>query len=139
MRPRMPERRFGRSFESLDGIFGFVADFLASQGLPDSLSFDLDLVIEELFTNMVKYSPHGAPEVEIGLARRDGRVEVVLRDFDVEPFDPTLDTGSEADRALAERRPGRLGLRLVHRIAESVRYEYRDRTSTITLTLRASG
>lgn len=132
----MPERRFGRSFDSLDGIFAFVADFLASHGLPEAMSFDLDLVIEELFTNMVKYSPRGAAEVEIGLERRDGLVEIVLRDFDVERFDPTEASEAEADRALTERRRGGLGLRLVRRIAESVRYDYRDRTSTITLTVR---
>ncbi len=135
----MLRRRFGRSNDSLDGIFAFVAEFLAGHGLPAALSFDLDLVIEELFTNMVKYSPRGAAEVEIGLERRDGTVEVVLRDFDVDRFDPTGATEAEADRALAEGRPGGLGLRLVRRIAESVRYDYRDRTSTITLTVRAAG
>lgn len=134
----MPARRFGRSYQSLEGIFAFVAEFLAGHGLPETMSFDLDLVIEELFTNMVKYSPGGAAEVEIGLERRDGAVEVVLRDFEVERFDPAGADETEADRALAERRPGGLGLRLVRRIAESVRYDYRDRTSTITLTVRVA-
>jgi serine/threonine-protein kinase RsbW len=135
----MPERRFGRNIESLGGIHDFVAGFVERQGLPGSICFDLDLVIEELFTNMVKYSPEGAPEISVGLERVDGAVEVVLRDFDVEPFDPTAAEDAEAERALAEHRRGGLGLRLVRRIADRVRYEYRDRTSTITLTVRAAG
>ncbi len=134
----MPERRFGRSIDSLEGIHEFVAGFLESQGLSGPLSLDLDLVIEELFTNMVKYSPGGAPEIALRLERRNGGIEVVLRDFDVDRFDPTQASEADADRALAERRPGGLGLRLVRRIAETVRYEYGDRTSTITLTLRAA-
>ena len=70
----MSERRFGRTFGSLESIFGFVAEFLEANGLPASAAFELDLVIEELFTNMVKYHPHGAPEIEIGLdTARSGR------------------------------------------------------------------
>jgi serine/threonine-protein kinase RsbW len=131
----MTERRFGRTFGSLESIFGFVAEFLAANGLPDSAAFDLDLVIEELFTNMVKYHPQGAPEIEIGLRRLGPDVVVVLRDFDVEPFDPTRAPPADLSRPPGERGAGGLGLHLVRRIARDMRYQHRDRTSTITVTL----
>ena len=132
----MSERRFGRAFGSLESIFGFVAEFVEASGLPASAAFDLDLVIEELFTNMVKYHPHGAPEIEIGLTRLGPEVAVTLRDFDVERFDPTLAPPPDFSRPASERPTGGLGLHLVRRIARDIRYEYRDRNSTITVTLR---
>jgi serine/threonine-protein kinase RsbW len=131
----MSERRFGRTFSSLEGIFGFVAEFLESDGLPASAAFELDLVIEELFTNMVKYHPQGAPEIEIGLKRLGPDLVVVLRDFDVEPFDPTRAPRVDVGRPLRDRPRGGLGLHLVRRIARGLRYDYRDRISTITVTL----
>lgn len=131
----MSERRFGRTFRSLDGIFRFVGEFLESSGLPGPVAFELGLVIEELFTNMVKYAPEGAPEIEIGLTRFGPDVVVVLRDFDVEPFDPTLAPEAELGRPLGERPSGGLGLHLVRRIARDLRYDHRDRISTITVTV----
>lgn len=131
----MSERRFRRTFGSLESIFGFVAEFLEANGLPASAAFELDLVIEELFTNMVKYHPLGAPEIEIGLSRLARDVVVVLRDFDVEPFDPTLAPPVDLGRPPGERPSGGLGLHLVRRIARDLRYDYRDRISTISVTL----
>lgn len=132
---RMSERRFGRTFGSLESIFGFVAEFLEANGLPPTAAFGLDLVVEELFTNMVKYHPHGGPEIELGLRRLGPEVVVVLRDFDVEPFDPTRASPVDLDRPLEERPTGGLGLHLVRRIARDIGYDYRDRTSTITVTV----
>ena len=132
----MSEQRFGRTFGSLESIFGFVAEFLEANGLPASAAYELDLVIEELFTNMVKYHPQGAPEIEIGLTRLGPDVVAVLRDFDVEPFDPTRAPQVDTARPLGERPTGGLGLHLVRRIARDLRYDYRDRSSTITVALR---
>jgi serine/threonine-protein kinase RsbW len=131
----MLRQRFGRRLDALEGIFVFVAEFLASRGLPPSGAFELDLVIEELFTNMVKYSPEGAPEIEIQLEQSGLAVTAVLSDFDVEPFDVTCAPGADISRPLEERQTGGFGLRLVRRIADSLRYDYRDRISTITVTV----
>jgi serine/threonine-protein kinase RsbW len=131
----MSDRHFARSLASLEGIFAFVAEFTAANGLDGSRAFDLELVLEELFTNQLKYNPEGAPELEVRLERRGASLVAVLRDFDVEPFDvsraPVVDLG----RPLNEREPGGLGLHLVRRVADSIRYDYRDRCSTISVTM----
>lgn len=132
----MLERRFGRSLGSLDAIFAFVAAFLASDGIDRRHAFEIDLIIEELFTNMVKYSTDGRQEVAITLERRGDTVTIVLRDFDVEPFDVSRAPRADVERPIAERAPGGLGLHLVRQLADSIAYEYRDRTSTIAVTRR---
>ncbi len=133
--PGMAERRLARTLASLDDLFAFVAEFVAACDLDESRGFDVALVLEELFTNQVKYNPEGAPAVEVGL-RRDGSTVVVwLRDFDVEPFDPTRAPVVDISRPLSERQAGGLGLHLVRRVADRVDYDYRDRCSTITVTL----
>ena len=129
-------RRFGRTLASLESMFEFVAEFIKASGLDAAQAFEVDLVLEELFTNQVKYNPEASQELEVRLEREGPAVLVILRDFDVEPFDPTQAPEADVTRPLSERQPGGLGLHLVRQIAESVRYEHRDRCSTITVTLR---
>ena len=134
--PHMVERRFPRAVGSLDAIFAFLGDFVAAQGLDLELKNDLDLIAEELFTNLVKYGPAAGQEIRIALDRVPGRLEFVVQDFDVEPFDLTQAKPVDVGAPLGERRPGGLGIHLVKRIADDVRYEYEDRTSTITVIKR---
>jgi len=109
----------------------FVADYVGSRGLDREHSFTVDLLVEELFTNMLKHGRGGGPEVILGLDGEREEVVLTLRDFDVESFDPT-----SAPLRSSDGSGGGLGLRLVRRISDSIRYEYVGRSSIITLTKR---
>lgn len=132
----MVERRFRRDFASLDAIFTFVREFLDSHGIGERHAHDLELISEELFTNLVKYNREGAADIAIGLSWSRPEVTLTLRDFGVESWDITqaapVDTGAPLER----RRAGGLGLHLVRQIADRIDYQYQDRTSTITVTKR---
>ena len=129
----MAARRFPRSTAVLEEIFAFVAEFLAAEGIDRERAFDLDLILEELFTNMVKYSREGKDDVEIALAREGEGLRLTLRDFNVDRFDVTGAPDVDISRPISERRAGGLGLHLVRRIADRFEYDYRDRVSTITV------
>jgi serine/threonine-protein kinase RsbW len=117
-------RSFARSFDSLEAIFAFTSEFFARHGLDRDLLPTVDLVLEELFTNMVKYSPGGAPAIRIEMAPALAGVEVTLTDYDVDRFDVTLAPDADINLPLEERKPGRLGLHLVRRLVDSLQYEY---------------
>ncbi|OGF14552.1 MAG: hypothetical protein A2W00_06155 [Candidatus Eisenbacteria bacterium RBG_16_71_46] len=131
----MGERqRFPRNFNSLKVISEFVAAFLAARGIDPAHAFEADLVIEELFTNMVKYAGGGAHDIEIGLEGDRDVLTITLRDFDVDAFDVTRVRPVDTCTPAGERQPGGLGIHLVRQIADSLEYEYKDRNSTITVT-----
>lgn len=130
----MIERTFSRNVDALGDIFEFVRAFFVSHGLPDEQTFDVDLILEELFTNMVRHTRRGGSAISIQLGLEGSTLTLVLRDFDVEPFDVTLAPKTDLGRPLHERNPGGLGLHLVHRLADRLQYDYRGRTSTITVT-----
>ena len=130
------ERRFPRDIGSLEAVFTFVAEFAAAHAIDQDACFDADLIVEELFTNMVKYSRDGAQDIAIALGRAPGRLTIVLRDFDVEAFDITQMPDFDTTTPLERRRAGGLGIHLVKQIAETLRYDYADRNSTITVTRR---
>jgi len=57
-----------------------------------------------------------------------------LIDREVEPFDITELEDPDLKGSLQERRPGGLGIYLTKNVVDAVQYEYRNRTSIITLT-----
>lgn len=133
------ERHFARDVAALDAIVDFVAEFFATSGLGAQDSSLVELMIEEIFTDMVKYSRDGTRDVAIRLRCRGDIVEIRLVDFDVEPFDYAKAAAVDPQQRLAERRSGGLGLRLVQRIADRFAYEYADRNNTVIIEKRVGG
>lgn len=132
----MEERRFARDVQSLEAIFDFVTDFAARHALTEDQRYEVDLVLEELFTNVVKYSSQRLEEIAIGLDRRGAELTLVVRDFDAEEFDVTRSRRDTNGADRAGPLPGGRGLALVRRYADEFRYDYHDRNGTITVTKR---
>lgn len=132
----MLERRFPRSFDSLEAIYGFIREFLALHGLDPESAFDLDLIAEELFTNMVKYARGGKADIAMALDWAPPTFIMKLTDFDVDRFDPTSAPDVDTSLPLHERHAGGLGIHLVRRIADAIEYQHENRDSTITITKR---
>jgi len=131
----MVERRFPRDVASLERIYGFIREFLAERGIGADAAYDVDLIAEELFTNMVKYGRGGEPEISIVLDWDASALLFCIRDFGGERFDPTLAPEADTTRPIAERRAGGLGIHLVRRMADRLTYGY-DGGNVIRVTKR---
>jgi anti-sigma regulatory factor (Ser/Thr protein kinase) len=132
----MMERRFRRSVKALEEIFDFVTEFAASERVPVERRYDVDLILEELFTNMVKYGGPAGEDIAIGLERQGDSLSIVLRDFGVDEFDITAARPRRNGTPDGEPMPGGRGLDLVRQYADDIRYDFRDRITTITVTKR---
>ena len=121
---------------SLEAIVAFVREFLAREGVGESAAYEIDLVLEELFTNLVKYGRGARGDVEISLERGASGVAAQLREFDAEPFDPTQLPEVDVHRPVAERRPGGLGVHFIRQLTKSFQYDHRDRIGVISVTMR---
>jgi len=128
------QRRFARSFESLEGVFRFADEFLAAESIDSRHHYAVSFAIEEIFTNLVKYNPGHRHEILVGLDRDADRLRITLTDFGVQPYDVTRAPERPIDVPLEERQPGGLGLQLTRRLMDDVDYEYNGRDSRITLT-----
>jgi len=131
-------RQFRRSVDSLAEIFDFIEGFLAGVALPPAALHDVQFVVEELFTNQVKYAAGNPNPLLLELRRREGRLEVSLTDFDAEPFDPRSVPDPRVDLPIEERRPGGLGIYLSKKLVDGIEYEYVDRRSKTTFTKELS-
>jgi serine/threonine-protein kinase RsbW len=132
------KKTYQRSFDEIQTIVDDTVQFFETEGIDPSLRMKVDLTIEELFVNMVNYNTESKRDIEIEMNPIDGGIEVSMTDFDVERFDPTVIRDVDIDAPLAERTPGGLGLFLVLKMADSIYYEYHNRSSKITFTNRVA-
>ena len=131
-------RAFRRNFDSLDSIVAFAAATFSEPQLDTRLRPVVDLALEELFTNMVKYSKTTDSEVRVDMTRVPGGVEVTLTDHDVEFFDVTRVSDVDVSVPIGERIPGGLGLHLVRKMVDFIEYQYLEDSRTSRITFRAT-
>ena len=127
---------FERRIDAIGAMVTFTDDAFGRLAIDTRLRTRVDLAVEELFTNMVKYGRGSRAAVTIGLRAVDGGVEVTLIDRDVEPFDITRAPDVDIGKPIEEREPGGLGLHLVRRLADRVEYDYAPQTRESRTTLR---
>jgi serine/threonine-protein kinase RsbW len=131
-----PERlRAPRRVDALGEIFEFCRKFCAAHAIDADAQGRADFVLEEIFTNFVKYNAAGQGEIEIELGCDGDLFAIALTDFDTDRFDlrerREVDTGAP----LEARTPGGLGIHLVKKFAKRIDYDYIDRRGRVTIYL----
>lgn len=127
------ESVFAKEIASLDAVFAFLDQFYAEQEIPRREALALSLVVEELFTNLVKYNTASRNPIRLRLDREEGRVALELTDRDVDRFDPASVPELDLEAPVSERRAGGLGLHLVRAIADRITFDYADRVMRIAV------
>jgi serine/threonine-protein kinase RsbW len=127
---------FRREIEALGEVFEFLETFVDGQEVDEKTAFCINLVVEELFTNMVRHNEGGGDRITVSIERQDNHLHLELVDTDVEPFDPDSAEVPPVDAGIGERRPGGLGIYLVRSMVDDLNYDYEpeDRRMRITVT-----
>ena len=128
------QKKFLRSYSSLESVYEFTEQILASANIAQAARYPVHFAMEELFTNMVKYNPDNSNDILLDVETGADGVTVRMTDFDVDAFDVTRPRSVDIDAPLDKRVPGGLGLHLIHKMVDSLQYEYSDRQSTVTFT-----
>jgi anti-sigma regulatory factor (Ser/Thr protein kinase) len=126
-------KSFRRHIAALNDVFQFTAEFAGLNRIGESDSFAMNLALEELFTNIVKYSADNGQDVSVHLDIAGRDLVIKITDFDVEPFDVTRAKKVDPGKSLEERNVGGIGLHLVRNFVDKITYEYHERTACITL------
>lgn len=132
-------KNFKRTLSSLEDVFLFLDDFAADNKLDPATLFNLRLVVEELFTNIIKYSTHSRKKIIIDISLSEAVLVLQLFDKNGQPFDPDRSPTYDIQQSLEERPIGKLGLHLVKNLVDDIRCDYKNGQSTITVTKKLKG
>jgi serine/threonine-protein kinase RsbW len=132
------QHSYRKDISSLDEILSALATELAPCDPTSAAVYAVTLAVEELFTNMVKYSPPGSGTVGLAVAvepaRGGRRCRIALTEPGVPSFDPTRVPDVDTVRYLEERKIGGLGIHLVRRMVDDLEHAYRDGANVISFT-----
>ena len=109
--------------EELDRLAASVEDFAREQDWPTDLTFQVNLVLEELWLNVVNHGhENGEHVVDIEMTSEAESLTIEITD-DGKPFNP-LESAPIPDvtAALGDRSIGGLGVHLVRTMMDEMRY-----------------
>jgi len=116
----------------------FVEQACTLAGCSANLTLRVLLVIEELFTNTVKYGQQGAGSIAVSVTIAGGKTgATVTYEDNAPPYDPFAGNapGPELEGTVRKRSIGRLGVLIIRELGKDVRYERIGDRNRITFTL----
>ena len=118
----------------LEKLEGFTADFAQKAGLSDKDLFALQIIVEELVTNVIDYGgvPAGEHAVRVELSAQDVELVVHLVDRGKE-YNPLLREDPDVTLPAEQRPIGVLGVHFCKKLTEAQEYERRDGCNVLTL------
>ncbi len=129
------ELRIKNQITELEKVAQFVEEIGEELGLSMELQMNLNLVMEEMVTNVIFYAyPEGViADIEL-LAKSDGKeLTFVLSDQGKE-FDPTAKEDTDLDVNPADRDLGGMGIFIVKNIMNKVTYQRLEGKNLLTMT-----
>ena len=129
------ELRIKNQISELEKVAQFVEEIGEELGLSMELQMNLNLVMEEMVTNVIFYAyPEGeVADIEL-LAKSDGKeLTFVLSDQGKE-FDPTAKEDADLDVNPVDRELGGMGIFIVKNIMNKVTYQRLEGKNLLTMT-----
>ena len=123
----------------LEKLEGFTADFAAKAGLSDKELFALQIIVEELVTNVIDYGgvPAGEHAVRVDLSAEDGELLIRLTDRGRE-YNPLLREDPDVTLPAEQRPIGGLGVHFCKKLTEEQEYARVDGCNVLTLRKKLS-
>lgn len=135
--PKIFERRFLNSLAELGRVTEEAVRFIEANRLRREALYAANLAIEELGTNLLKfgYDDIAAHEIFLRLEILPTQLLVILED-DGREFDPLTAPAPDVNLLAEQRAVGGLGIFLVRKFAEELRYERRGGRNRVTVAIR---
>ena len=119
--------------ENLPAVLGFVDEQLETAECSMKIQMQIDIAVEEIFVNIAHYAY--TPEVGnavIAMSITDGNAVIVFKDHGIH-YDPLAKADPDISLSAEERQIGGLGIFMVKKTMDDVKYEYTDGQNIFTI------
>lgn len=122
--------------ENIPKATAFFEDLITEAGAPAKTVAQVNIAVDEIFSNIARYSGATAAALACTLTAE----QVVLRFSDNgRPYDPTERDDPDVTLSAEERETGGLGIYMVKKMMDDMRYEYADARNILILTKKLGG
>lgn len=124
--------------EELRPLLEWIRGAVSSVGFSPSKLGQIELASEEVFVNIIHHAYQGKGgkvEVEVKIVPKK-HIELRFKDQGP-PFNPLELKEVDVDAELEEREIGGLGLSLIRKIVDEIRYTYERNQNVLTLLIRS--
>ena len=121
--------------EELHKLNAAVEELIGECGLSKKLSMEINLVLEEIVSNIIFYGFEDKKEhlITIDFEKDDDELKIVMTD-EGSPFDIlSTEEFADVDKSAEEREIGGLGIHFVKTLMDRMEYQRRDNKNILTL------
>ena len=131
----VPELTVEAKDENLEQVLAFVDGQLEALECSPKTQMQIDVAVEEIFVNVAHYAyaPEvGSVTVQVETAPETKRVTITFIDRGV-PYDPLAKPDPDVTLSAEDRQIGGLGIFMVKKSMDDMKYEYRDGQNVLTI------
>lgn len=118
------------TMDTVPQVAAFVEEHLEKFEVPMGLSAKLMVAVDEIYSNIVRYS--GASEAQICIVKAEDALKLIFRD-NGKPYSPLDAKEPDITASAEDRAVGGLGIFMVRKMLDDVEYEYTRGMNKLTL------
>jgi anti-sigma regulatory factor (Ser/Thr protein kinase) len=134
----MKELTIAATVENIEVVTDFVNQQLELLGCPMKAQMQIDIAIDELFSNIAHYSYNpevGQATVRVEVVENPLAVTITFIDNGI-PYDPLAKEDPDLTLSAEERQIGGLGIYMVKKSMDEITYEYKDGQNILSIKKR---
>lgn len=132
---QMNEMTVKAKIENIPAVTAFVDEQLEACGCPVKAQMQIDVAIDELFSNIAHYAYHpgeGPATVRVEIRENPPLAVITFIDSGI-PYDPLKKEDPDILLSAEERGVGGLGIYMVKKSMDKISYEYKDGQNILTI------
>ena len=122
--------------ENLQDVLDFVEGHMEEMDAPMKVMIQMNIAVEEIFVNIAHYAykpDTGMAVIQVETDRENNQISITFMDTG-KPFDPLAKPDPDVTLSSEERNIGGLGIYMVKKSMDDMRYEYIDGKNTLKIT-----
>jgi anti-sigma regulatory factor (Ser/Thr protein kinase) len=118
-------RDFPATLEGIAAAAACLETFLDAAGCPPKIFAKLAIALDEIASNIINYSGAKTFEMTMAIPSEGGKIALSFTDAG-QPYNPLLHNDPDITQGSEQRQAGGLGIFMVKKMMDVVRYEFRD-------------